>query len=60
MKSILISLLTLLIFGGGGYYGYTTYLVAEPQGAAPALQTAQVRRGDLVLTAGGIGTLFCR
>ena len=58
MKSILISLLTLLIFGGGGYYGYTTYLLAEPQGAAPALQTAQVRRGDLVLTAGGIGTLF--
>ena len=58
MKSILLSLLTLLIFGGGGYYGYTTWFVTEPEIAAPALQTAQVRRGDLVLTAGGIGTLF--
>ena len=58
MKSILLSLLTLLIFGGGGYYGYTTYFVPEPDISAPALQTAQVRRGDLVLTAGGIGTLF--
>ena len=46
MKSILLSLLTLLIFGGGGYYGYITYFVPEPDISAPALQTAQVRRGE--------------
>ena len=59
MKTILFSLLILLVFGTGAYYGYNTYFVsAEPEAAAPELQTAQVRRGDLVLTAGGIGTLF--
>lgn len=59
MKTILLSLFILLIFGTGAYYGYNTYFVSlEPEVAAPELQTAQVRRGDLVLTAGGIGTLF--
>lgn len=59
MKTILFSLLILLVFGTGAYYGYNTYFVsAEPEAATPELQTAQVRRGDLVLTAGGIGTLF--
>lgn len=59
MKSILLSLLTLAVFGTGAYYGYNTYFVTEePVAAAPELRTAQVRRGDLVLTAGGIGTLF--
>ena len=59
MKSILLGVLILAIFGTGAYYGYNTYFVAvEPAIAAPELQTAQVRRGDLVLTAGGIGTLF--
>lgn len=59
MKTILLSLLILLVFGTGAYYGYSTYFVSsEPEVAAPELRTAQVRRGDLVLTAGGIGTLF--
>ena len=60
MRSVLISLVTLLIFGGGGYYGYTSFFAPpETEAAAPAqLQTAQVRRGDILLTAGGIGTLF--
>ncbi len=59
MKTILLSLVILLVFGTGAYYGYNTYFVTEqPEAAAPELQTAQVRRGDLVLTAGGIGTLF--
>ena len=59
MKTILLSLVILLVFGTGGYYGYNTYFVSEqPEVVAPELQTAQVRRGDLVLTAGGIGTLF--
>ena len=59
MKTILLSLAILLISGTGVYYGYSNYFVAEqPEIAEPELQTAQVRRGDLVLTAGGIGTLF--
>ena len=59
MKTILLSLAILLVFGTGAYYGYNTYFVSEqPEVSAPELQTAQVRRGDLVLTAGGIGTLF--
>lgn len=59
MKTILLSLLILLVFGTGAYYGYSTYFVSvESEVVAAELQTAQVRRGDLVLTAGGIGTLF--
>ncbi len=59
MKTFLLSLAALLIFGTGAYYGYNTYFVTAPaEVAEPELQTAQVRRGDLVLTAGGIGTLF--
>ena len=59
MKTILLSLAVLLVFGTGAYYGYNTYFVSEqPEVSAPELQTSQVRRGDLVLTAGGIGTLF--
>ena len=59
MKTFLISLVTLLVFGTGAYYGYSTYFVVEElEVAVPELQTAQVRRGDIVLTAGGIGTLF--
>ena len=59
MKTILISLVVLLVFGTGAYYGYSTYFVVEePAVAEPELQTAQVRRGEIVLTAGGIGTLF--
>ncbi len=59
MKTILMGLVILLVFGTGGYYGYNTYFVSEqPEVVEPELQTAQVRRGDLVLTAGGIGTLF--
>ena len=58
MKSIILSIFIMLIFGGGGYYGYSTYFVPKPEIEAPALQTVQVGRGDLLLTAGGIGTLF--
>ncbi len=59
MKTILLSLAILLVFGTGAYYGYNTYFVSEqPEVSAPELQTSQVRRGDLILTAGGIGTLF--
>ena len=60
MKSILLCIVALTVFGGGGYYGYRAYLGAEPEAveARAELQSAQARRGDLVLTAGGIGTLF--
>lgn len=50
----------LLVFAGGGYYGYRTYFqpppVVETAEAAPT--TAPVRRGDLVVTVSGVGTLL--
>ena len=60
MRTIVLGLVILLVFGTGGYYGYNTYFVSgQPvEVQEQELQTAQVRRGDLVLTAGGIGTLF--
>jgi len=53
-----IVLLALLLLGGGSYYAYhSVYLRAQEPAEEPALSTAQVRRGDLVITASGSGTL---
>ena len=50
--------LLVIVAAGAGYYYYTNFL-PQPEAvveAAPAI--AQVRRGDIVITAGGVGTLL--
>lgn len=53
----MISLLALLLFGGGGYAAYTRYFSRAEEPAGPTLQTATVTQGDLVITADGSGEL---
>ena len=59
-KRIWISLavLSLLALAGGGYWAWTRYLARPGTPQAPAMQTATVRRGDIVLTADGTGNLL--
>jgi HlyD family secretion protein len=54
----IISAVALLLATGSGYVAYTrgSALAAEPE--EPALQTATVYRGDIVLTADGSGELM--
>ncbi len=52
-----LALIALLIAVGGSYYYYSQiYLVAQAS-PAPALQTAKVRTGDIMITASGAGNL---
>ena len=54
-----IALVILLVAAGGGYYYYRTQ-VASAQAATseePAMQTAVARRGDLVVSASGTGSV---
>ena len=54
----LVALLILLIAAGGGYYYYTTiYQSAQTPEQDDTLQTAQVRQGDLSISASGAGKL---
>ncbi len=58
-RRLLLSLLLFILLAGAGYYSYITYFQAAPEvveDAAPA--TAQARRGNLLLTAAGVGTLL--
>ncbi len=53
-----IVLILLLLAGAGGYaYYQLVYLPAQTSSDEPAMQTATVRTGDLVLYASGTGTL---
>lgn len=52
-----LGLVILLAIGAGGYLYYTQTAQATQTPAAPALQTAKVRTGDLRITATGAGTL---
>ncbi len=48
----------LLVGAGGGYYYYNqVYLPARAVTATPVLQTAAAARGDLTLSASGVGSL---
>jgi HlyD family secretion protein len=47
----------LLVAGGGAYYYYTQHLQEQPANGEETIQTATVRRGDLVVMGGGTGTL---
>lgn len=46
-----------LLAAGGGWYYYTQYLPGQTVDGEETIQTATVRRGNLVVVAGGSGTL---
>ena len=54
-RTWIILIIALLSAGGGGYYYYTRYLVPTKEPPEPTLQTATVRRGDIVFQAEGSG-----
>jgi HlyD family secretion protein len=47
-----------LLAAGGGWYYYYQYLPAQSRPAEETIQTARVRRGNLVISATGTGTLI--
>lgn len=51
------TLIVLLIAAGGSYYYYSQVYLPAQASPAPALQTAKVRAGDIVITASGAGNL---
>src|SRR5258706_3614532 len=60
MKRVLMVLVVLALAAGGGYYYYSqVYLPGQPSAASTTapLQVATVRRGDIVISAQGAGTL---
>jgi HlyD family secretion protein len=52
-----LAVVVLLVAGGGGYYYYTQRLQEQSANGEETIQTATVRRGDLVVMGGGTGTL---
>jgi len=54
---IVLAIVVLASAGGYAYY-QMEYLPSQEQGEEPGLQTATVRRGDIVLYASGSGTLI--
>ena len=54
----IFAMVVVLTVAGGGWYYYDQYLPAQASPPAETIQTAQVRRGDLVITASGAGTLI--
>ncbi len=55
-KNRWILLLIIVLVAVGGYYGYNAYTAdAEAAADEPAMQTAKVRTGDLILYANGTG-----
>src|SRR5512143_3692605 len=54
---ILAAVLVVAAAGGYAYY-QVVYLPAQATAAEPAMQTATVRQGDLVIYASGTGTLI--
>ena len=54
----IVALALVLIIGGGGYlYYHNVYSQSAEPVAEPTVRTAPVRRGDLMITADGSGTL---
>ncbi len=56
-RAFWIGLIVLLALGGGGYAYYRLAYLPGQTSAGPTLATAQVRRGDLVISVSGSGTL---
>lgn len=57
-KALLIALIVLALAAGSGYAYYRLVYLPAQTAATPAMQTAVVRQGDLVLYASGTGTLI--
>jgi RND family efflux transporter MFP subunit len=55
---IIILVLTLVLASGGYYYYSTVYSQTHKPDEEPTIATGQASRGDLVITAGGSGTLI--
>jgi HlyD family secretion protein len=53
----IISIIVLLLLAGGGYTYYRTVYLPGQEPAGPTIATAQVSRGDLVVSVSGSGTL---
>jgi HlyD family secretion protein len=54
---ILVLAIVALLVAGGGWYYYYQYLPAQRTNGEETIQTATVRRGSIVLSASGTGTL---
>jgi HlyD family secretion protein len=54
---VVLVVVALLAAGGGSYYYYTQRQQAQTVNGEETIQTATVRRGDLVMAASGAGTL---
>jgi len=57
-RAWLVILIVALVASAAGYFYYTRYLTAAEAPVAPTLQTATVRKGDIVITAVGSGNLM--
>jgi HlyD family secretion protein len=54
---VIVVVVALAAIGGGWYY-YTRYLPAQRSAAEETIQTTRVRRGNLIISVGGSGTLM--
>ena len=54
---VVVVVAIVLVAAGGGWYYYTQYLPGHTVDGEETIQTATVRRGNLVVVAGGSGTL---
>lgn len=57
-KSFWIVLIVFILAAGGGYHYYNTVYAQGQTPDEPAIKTAKVRKGDLVISANGAGTLI--
>jgi len=57
-KSFWTVLIVFILATGGGYHYYNTVYAQGQTADEPAIKTAKVRKGDLVISANGAGTLI--
>jgi RND family efflux transporter MFP subunit len=57
-RFLFILLVAVILAAGGGWYYYDRYLPAQASPPAETIATAQVQRGDLVISASGSGELI--
>ena len=55
---LFILAIVVLLAAGGAWYYYSQVLPAQAPPAEETIRTTRVRRGDLVITASGTGTLI--